>query len=171
MPAPIRALIAGAQPKRVLANVLPVAGGAIAAQLGGALLKQIDQVEEFAAGGELQEAVVDLAGGLVIDAGIVAAVGATQGAAAAQKVAPLLVVGTAVSAFAPFAAPYIADGIEAVVGLVAGDKVAALPAPAAPQKALAARNGVARPQVVNMIRQPGGLYDMAPGGLYDMAAF
>jgi hypothetical protein len=171
LPAPIKALVASAQPKRLMMNVIPVAAGAVAAQAGGALLKQVDAVNDFASGGEAQEALVDLAGGLAIDAAILAGVAATQGKAMAEKVAPLLVVGTVVSAAAPLVAGPIADGIEKLVDLVGGSSAPALPPPVVAAPQLAGRAGALKaPAVVNMVRKPGGLYDF-PGGLYDMSAF
>lgn len=170
LPAPIKSLVRAADPKRLAMNVVPVAAGAVAAQAGGALLKQIDAVNQFASGGELQEAAVDLAGGLAVDALIVAGVAATQGKATAEKVAPLLVVGTVVSAAAPLVAGPIADGIEKLVDLVGGSSAPALPPPAVAAPQLVGK-GARAPAVINMARKPGGLYDIAPGGIYDLAAF
>jgi hypothetical protein len=170
LPAPIKSLVNAANPARLAKNVLPVAAGAVAAQAGGALLKQIDQVNDFASGGEAQEALVDLAGGLAIDAMILAGVAASKGKAMAEKVAPLLVVGTVVSAAAPLVAGPIADGIEKLVDMVGGSSSPALPSPSVGAPQLGAATRTVRP-TLTMARKPGGLYEMTPGGIYDTAAF
>lgn len=169
LPAPIKSLVKASKPQRLLMNVAPVAAGAVAAQLGGALLKQVDAVNDFATGGELQEAAVDLAGGLFIDGAIIAGVAAAGKKGTAEKIAPLLVVGTVVSAAAPVVAGPIADLIEKAVDLVGGSSAPALPPPnvAAPQLGAAGKRA---PAVINMAKRPGGLYDVAPGGLYDLSA-
>lgn len=170
LPAPIKSLTRGLDPKRLIMNVAPVAAGAVAAQAGGALLKQIDAVNDFATGGEVQEAIVDLAGGLAIDGVILAGVAASKGKAMAEKVAPLLVVGTVISAAAPLVAGPLADGIEKLVDLVGGSTAPALPAPANPAAPQLKGKGAAPTNVITMRRTAGGLYDMAPGGLYDLSA-
>lgn len=186
LPAPIQALVAGINPKRVAMNVAPVLGGAIVAELGGALLKQIDAVEDFANGGDYNEAAVDLAGGLILDVGIIAAIGAAKGAPMAKQVAPLLVVGTILGAATPIIAPMISkaikDGIDMLFGAdaktdkalpqAAEKATAQLTGKTPTRTAKAGANNRGSSQVLNMVRtKAGGLYEVTAGGLYDHAGF
>lgn len=166
--APIKKLLEGIKkPSGTLKNVAAVGGGFVAAQVGGALAKQIDAVENFAAGGPVQEAVVDFGGGVAVDAVALGALAAFGKKGAAKKAAPLVLAGTAVGAFAPLAAPYIADGIDKLVGLVVGGG-----APAVPSSSRVAPTGrqLGSGNLLQMQRAPGGLYELAPGGIYDGAA-
>lgn len=102
--------------------------GALAAQVGGAVAKAaVPAVDEFAARSALHEAAVDAGAGTIVDAGVVAGVAAWKGARAAFTAAPLLLIGTGVSALAPVVAPRMAQLADRVVGMLMPSK--ASPAP------------------------------------------
>ncbi len=175
LPAPVQALLKGIEPVGLAKTVGAFSGGFIAAQLGGALAKQVDAIEDFANGGVLQEVLVDAGAGLVLDGVATAALYATQGEEVAVKAAKLMVVGTVVGAGLPAAAPFIADGIEKVVDMIFGDSAKTATPPAGPAKPVTATTsrvgvtGVASKTTRLALAAPGGLYDIAPGGLYDLA--
>ena len=171
MPDAIKNLLSPQTLTSVGKTVAPVAAGYVAAQLGGALLKQIDAVGAFAVGGEYQEAAVDLAGGALATVATAAVMGAAHvNADTITKTAALMGVGAVLSAAAPVIAKPMADAIDKVVGFIAGDEKAAataLPAPS-PAKQLPARTAPTARTIT--MAKAGGLYDLHPGGLYDRSA-
>lgn len=94
--------------------------GAVAAQLGGELLKEVPQVAAFAHGGQAQEAVVDLAGGVAIDAVVLIGAGMVWGPRATKQLAPFVIGGTVLSALAPLVAPYVEHLVDQATHLIGG---------------------------------------------------
>jgi len=164
LPAPVAALFNAIQPVSVVKNLAAVGGGFVLAQLGGRLVKMIDAVEHFASGGAVQEMVVDLAAGLVLDAAVLAAVAASKGKDLAFRVGKLLVVGTIIGAVLPVVAQHLADAIEKVVNMVTGKSAATSP-PIVPSNGASAPQLPAAGGLADWMRPAGGLADyVAPGG-------
>ncbi|MCC7108012.1 MAG: hypothetical protein IT382_01880 [Deltaproteobacteria bacterium] len=153
LPAPLAAFVAQLDVRSLGMSAAVVGGGAIAAQLGGAALRQIDAVEDFAAGGPAREALTDAVGGLVIDAAVTAVVYTTSTPEVAARVGALMAVGTIVSAAAKPLAGTIAGIVDKGTSMVAGvlGKTPGGLADFDPSRSLTAA-------------APGGLADFEPGG-------
>lgn len=74
--------------------------GVVAAKVGGRALRAIGAVGDFAAGGEYQHALTDLAGGGILGAAGVMAFGKFKGAGAAVAITPFVAGGVILGAFA-----------------------------------------------------------------------
>lgn len=155
LPAPLAAFVSSLDVRSLAMSAGAVGAGAVAAQLGGAALRQIDAVEDFAAGGAVQEAAVDLAGGLVIDAAATAVVYVAASPQTAGKVGALMAVGTVLSAAAKPAAGLVAQIVDGGTSFVAGLLGKGTPAP----------GGLADFDPSRALPSPGGLADFTvPGG-------
>lgn len=155
LPAPIAAFVSGIAPMRVVSTVMPVVAGVATGEIGGAALKMITPIEDFASGGPPQDALVHVAGGTVLNAAVTAGYFlATKNAGGAGKIAALMTVGTLVTGAQPFIAPAIAKVVDAVTTALAGvlKKTPAI-APSSTQ----APAGLAD-------FNPAGLADFTPGG-------
>lgn len=117
MPAFIAPIAKAVKPAAI--GLAVVGTGALAAQVGGAVIKAMSpQAEAFAAKSDWNEALVDAAGGVVLDTGVVAGIGAWKGAKAAVSAAPLLLIGTGASALARPTAHMFAKVVDKAVALV-----------------------------------------------------
>lgn len=121
-------ILRAAKPGAAIAGAVGV--GAVAAQLGGTVLMSFDSVESFVAGDPMKEAAVDLAGGLLVDAALLAGASVVWDKRASMQLAPYLVGGSVVSALAPLLQEHIAALVEKGVDLLTFETpggVAALP--------------------------------------------
>lgn len=167
LPAPIAAFIEGAQPMAIATTAVPVVGGFAAAKLGGALAKLIPPVEDFASGGRYQDALVDLGGGLVVDAGVTAGVYLATGSAAnAAKVAGFMAVGTVLGAAQPLISDAITEGVEVITSKIA-ELIGGTPPAGLADFDQMAPAGLADFSPQLQLAAPGGLEDFAPGGASD----
>lgn len=145
------------------AGLAAVGAGAVAAQVGGAIAKAASPaVDGFAAKSAMHEAAVDGFAGGVVDVGLTAGVGMWKGAAAAAAAAPLLLIGTAVSALAPAVAPKFAQLADKAVGLLFPAR-----APTTPGGYVDNRN------IGGLLPAPGGveaLGSVMPGGVDGVSA-
>lgn len=155
LPAPLAAFVGTLDVQSLAMSAAAVGAGAIAAQLGGAALRQVDALEDFASGGAVQEAAVDLAGGLIVDAGVTAVVYVASSPQNAAKVGGLMAVGTVLSAAAKPAAGIVVDIVDWGTSAVAGLLGKGAPPP----------GGLADFDPTRALTAPGGLADFAPGGM------
>jgi hypothetical protein len=97
--------------KSAAMTVAPVGAGILAARIGGTLARRIGPVATFAAGGEMQSAVVDgLAGAAVVL--VAAPLGAKALKAAPEKVAAGMGAGVLLAVLAPTLGARIFDAID-----------------------------------------------------------
>lgn len=140
------------------------AGGALAAEIGGGIVKHfVAPVESFAAQGPIQDAVVDgIAGGGIVIA-IVAGVGMWKGMKTAAPLAVPLAIGVGVKALVGIAAPLlgkVVDGAFRLLGI--GDDVVDAEVVAEKKPA-----GLFTQQVRQLpAATPGGLYSPSSGNRY-----
>lgn len=174
MPAFVAPIAKAVKPAAIGLAVVGV--GALNAQVGGAVIKAISpKAEAFAAKSEWNEAAVDAAGGVVLDAAVCAGVGAWKGPKAALAAAPLLLIGTGASALARPTSHYFVKIVDKAVALVdrtpASSNAAAAPAAAPSGFPLATPNMLGPPGGVGYGSQPANLSDYmgaigsVPGGM------